>query len=83
MKIKLFSDSDPRPWGRRLSGNRTFPPHLKIRQAIRKQVVAEYESELEGSTGWRRHWVNWKINMVIEIRYKQILFSGGYRRVIH
>lgn len=45
-----------------------------IYQAIMKQVVAEYELEFVQAIGWRKYWVKWKIAMVVEIRYKRIVF---------
>lgn len=83
MKIRLFSDPNLSPLGGPLFGNRVLPPHRRIRQAIRKQVMTEYELELEGATGWRRNLVKWKISTAIEIRFRQILFSGSYGRVVH
>lgn len=38
--------------------------------------MAEYESDLKRSVGWRRKWIKWKISLIIDIRYRHILFSG-------
>lgn len=49
----------------------------RVRQAIRKKVMIEYQLELEQAKGWQRSFVKWKLNLVAEIRYRGILFMGA------
>lgn len=51
---------------------------------LKRQVVLEFQSDIEGSTGMRRAWLRWKRAITLEIRYNQLLFliqtglrSGG------
>jgi len=53
-------------------------PQMKfVRRRIRRQVIMEYLPELEKATGWRRYLVKWKVNLIIEIRFRGILFMGA------
>ena len=82
MKNKLVNNSNVILTEERLFGSRMSPYHQPIRRAIVKQVMAEYQSELDKATGWRRRWVNWKISIIIDMRYNEILFSGRFGRVV-
>ncbi|PSL33865.1 hypothetical protein [Dyadobacter jiangsuensis] len=48
-----------------------------LRLAVKKQVMAEYGHELDNATGWRKQLVRWKLNALAEMRYRDILFTGG------
>ncbi len=43
---------------------------------IRKEVASEYEIRLEQANPSERDWLNWKIDLVAEIRYNRLLFSA-------
>ena len=68
MKNQFFHDSNPS----RQQG---------ILQAIKKQVMAEYELELQRTEGWWKYWTRWKITLIIQIRYRGLLFLGMATRL--
>jgi hypothetical protein len=41
---------------------------------LRRQVVAEFQPEIEKATGWRKEWLRWKRAMALEIRYNNLLY---------
>lgn len=43
---------------------------------IRKEVASKYEIRLERANQSERDWLNWKIDLVAEIRYNRLLFSA-------
>ena len=43
---------------------------------IRKEVASEYEIRLEQADSSERDWLNWKIDLLAEIRYNRLLFSA-------
>lgn len=55
----------------------------QVYHRIRKQVLAQYTTQLQQATGWKRYFLRWKIALVANIRFREILFSGGWSRVIH
>jgi hypothetical protein len=57
-----------------------YTPHARIkgvRRKIRDQVMTEYDAELRQAVGWRKYLVKWKLNLLVEIRYRGILFMGA------
>lgn len=48
-----------------------------VRWAMRRKVLSEYKSDLNQATGWRRSWIKWKIAMITEIRFRDILCLGA------
>lgn len=66
----------------RLDNNNFFPNRpasqiREVRRGIRKQVIAEYQTELYRSTGWRKSLVMFRVSLITEIRYRGILFMGA------
>ena len=57
--------------------NRPASQIKEARRAIRKQVIAEYQTELYRSIGWRKYLVRFRVNIITEIRYRGILFMGA------
>lgn len=77
MKTGLMAHSDPNSFGGLFRRGDRSAYHR-----IRRPVVAEHAAELERATGWQRRWVKWKINRLADMRYRKILFSGGFSRVV-
>lgn len=50
---------------------------------IRKQVLAQYAAQLQQATGWKRYFLKWKIVLLANMRFREILLSGGWSRIIH
>lgn len=51
-------------------------PRNELYDRIRKEVASDYETRLEQANSSERDWLNWKIDLVAEIRYNQLLFSA-------
>jgi hypothetical protein len=43
---------------------------------IREEVASEYETRLERAASSERDWLNWKIDLLAEIRYNRLVFSA-------
>ena len=49
--------------------------HRTLYRRLRDAVVAEHEAALATATGWKKHWLLWKIDLLTTIRYNHLLFS--------
>ncbi|WP_157627020.1 hypothetical protein [Spirosoma luteum] len=49
--------------------------HPTIYYKLKRQVVLEFQPQMEGAVGWRRDWLRWKRGITLEIRYNDLLFS--------
>lgn len=62
------------------NSNFSNPPRSGARNdlydRIRKEVASDYEIRLEQATSSERDWLNWKIDLLAEIRYNRLLFSA-------
>ena len=43
---------------------------------IRKEIASRYETRLEQANSSERDWLNWKIDLLAQIRYNRLLFSA-------
>ncbi len=50
---------------------------------MRKQVLAQHATQLQQATGWKRYFLKWKIVLLANMRFREILLSGGWSRMIH
>ena len=64
-----------------ISGNGGFRRdglHSQVGNALydrlRREVAFYYETELDQAGPWKRSWLNWKIDLLAEIRYNKLLF---------
>lgn len=48
-----------------------------VRKMIRNRVMMEYQPELEKAVGLRRNLIEWRLNVIVEIRYRGILCMGA------
>ena len=64
MKNLIFHDPNP-------------SRHQSILQAIKKQVIAEYELDLRQAKGWWKYLIKWKITLITQTRYRGILLQGA------
>lgn len=73
---RRFNRKKSRPGDTWLPGRFFQPGHPGVYHQIRKQVEAMHEAQRQTATGWRKRWVLWKINLLTEIRYNEVLFSA-------
>lgn len=64
-----------------ISGNNSFRRdglHSKTGNALyerlRREVFLNYETAMNQAGPWQRSWLNWKIDLLAEIRYNRLLF---------
>ncbi|MVM42321.1 hypothetical protein GO730_39195 [Spirosoma sp. HMF3257] len=43
---------------------------------LKRQVVAEFQSEIAQANGWDRDWLHWKRGITLQMRYNNLLFSN-------
>ncbi|OIN57397.1 hypothetical protein [Arsenicibacter rosenii] len=79
---KRINRKKNRPNDNWLPGRAFQSAHKAVYHQIRNQVMAGHEAQLQTATGWRKRWLLWKINLLTEIRYNEVLFSGGWGRVL-
>jgi hypothetical protein len=70
MRTNLISDSITNVFNRS-----NQPRHLETYRRLREQVLSQYGEELDQVGGWKRYWMKWKLDLIVEIRYRQLLFS--------
>jgi hypothetical protein len=46
-----------------------------VYRKLRRQVVIEFQADIERATGWRKDWLRWKRGITLEMRYNELLFS--------
>lgn len=71
MKTNLISDSITNVVNRSNQSR-----HLETYRRLREQVLSQYGAELDQASGWKRYWIKWKVDLIVERRYRQLLFSG-------
>lgn len=52
------------------STSRRQPVYYKLK----RQVVAEFQPDIERATGWRKEWLLWKRDFTLQMRYNELLF---------
>lgn len=64
-----------------ISGNNSFRRdglHSKTGNALygrlRQEVATHYETAMNQAGPWKRSWLNWKIDLLTEIRYNKLVF---------
>lgn len=41
---------------------------------LKRQVVAEFQSDMARATGWHKEWLRWKRAISLQMRYNDLLF---------
>lgn len=49
-------------------------PGNALYKRLRREVAIHYQAELDQAGPWQRSWLNWKIDLLTEIRYNKLLF---------
>lgn len=55
----------------------------QVYHQIRKQVLVQYATQLQQATGRKRYFLKWEIVLLANMRFREILFSGGWSRISH